>query len=70
MLLTGLDCSQLGIHRVDLLVDSIAHVVVADDVDDAAVVVVAELAVLEPDDHCRRDVMNCFEIGHSLVSHI
>ena len=67
MLLTGLDCSQLGIHRVDLLVDSIAHVVVADDVDDAAVVVVAEL---EPDDHCRRDVMNCFEIGHSLVSHI
>ena len=71
VLLTGLGCSQLGIHLVDLFVGLIAHVaVVAADVvvDDAAdVVAVVALAALGLGDRCQRDATNYFETGHFLI---
>ena len=71
VLLTGLGCSQQGIHLVDLFVGLIAHVVVvaADVVADAdGVVAVVALAALGLGGRCQRDATNYFETGHFLMT--
>ena len=70
VLLTGLGCSQQGIHLVDLFVGLIAHVVVAADVvsDADGVVAVVALAALGLGDRCQRDATNYFETGHFLIT--
>ena len=69
VLLTGLGCSQLGIHLVDLFVGLIAHVVAAGVVADADdVVAVVALAALGLDDRCQRDATNYFETGRFLIT--